>query len=89
MRPKNPRIPPEIYVHTAGWTETQAAEYFKRSVKISIETHNEKTTMYGVDLLLRVAELPKTTGITGSIHGASTVKNPDKNDTSKSTITVV
>jgi len=51
-----------------------------------IEIPNDATTIYGVALLRPDADEPITTGNSGRIHGAKTVKIPAMNEMSKRVI---
>lgn len=64
----------------------RAVENFKRYVKRMIESAREPTTIYGVHLLLPVAEVPMTTGRSGKMHGARTVRTPAMNEMARSVI---
>src|SRR3989344_3369783 len=85
-RPKRIRIPPERNFKKSGGTIISAVENFMRYVKRIIESERDPTTMYGVHLLLPVAEVPITTGSRGKMHGARTVRTPAMNETAKRVI---
>jgi len=49
-----------------------------RKVKLMIDTDREAITITGVQRLRALALVPITTGSSGNIHGANTVKTPEK-----------
>jgi hypothetical protein len=76
VRPKNTKIPPERYIQKLCGIEIKAVDAFSRNVKRIIDAPSEATTIYGVALLRPDADDPITTGNSGSMHGASTVRTP-------------
>ena len=82
--PKRKRIPPERYFQNSGGTMMSAVENLRRYVKRIIESARDPTTIYGVHLLLPVVEVPMTTGRSGKIHGARTVRTPAMNEMARS-----
>jgi hypothetical protein len=63
-----------------------AVENFRRYVNRMIESESEPTTMYGVAFERPVAEEPTTTGRSGRMHGASTVRTPEINEIARNAI---
>ncbi len=63
-----------------------AVDAFRINVNAMTESAKEPTTTYGVHRLLPEAEEPITTGNTGKMHGARTVRMPAKNETTRNAI---
>lgn len=83
VSPKSKRIPPERNVQNVCGMEIKAVEAFSRNVKRIIDAPSEATTIYGVALLRPDADEPITTGNSGRMHGANTVRTPAINAIAK------
>ena len=67
----------------------KAVEILSRKVKTIIDTAKDATTIYGVALLRPYADDPITTGRSGRIHGASTVRTPAINAIAKKVMLIL
>jgi hypothetical protein len=81
VMPNNNSMPPDKYVQNSGGTIIKIVENLSTKVKTIIDSASEATTMYGVRRLRPDAVEPKTTGKTGNIQGARTVRMPAINET--------
>ena len=82
-------MPPERYVQNCGGTSIKSDETLRRYVKRMIDAASEPTTMYGVARLRPVADEPITTGRSGKMHGARTVRIPAINETARRAIVAI
>jgi len=86
ISPKPVRIAPEIYAQNEGGIVINAVDTLSRKVKTKIETAKEPMTIKGVSLLRAPALVPSTTGKSGKMHGAKTVKAPATKDSVRKVI---
>jgi hypothetical protein len=87
VNPKSTKMPPDMFAHTSGGTIIKAVDTLSRNVNAITESPKDPTTTYGVHRLFPAALVPMTTGSTGKMHGASTVRSPATNEIRSSVIT--
>ena len=86
VTPKNITMTADRYDHTSGGIVINAVETFNTKVKTMTDAAKEPTTMYGVHQLRPLKDEPMTTGRSGSIHGAKTVRTPAINEITRNVI---
>jgi hypothetical protein len=86
IRPKTKTIPPDRYVQTSGGISIKTVEAFNKYVKTITDKESDPTTTYGVNLLRPEADDPITTGSSGKIQGAKTVRTPAIKERAKKAI---
>jgi hypothetical protein len=80
------RIPPERDFQKLCGISMKIVETFRTTVKSTIDNASENITRYGYHFCFSPSEPARTTGRTGSTHGARMVKIPAKNEAKKRVI---
>jgi hypothetical protein len=90
LRPKIIIMEPDTKAQASGGIDIKNVLTLRSSVKIIIEKAKEKVTTRTFLLLgIPDTELPIITGSNGNVQGASTVKTPAINETTKSIIVTI